>query len=394
MIRRNPETPKLIRQRGAALAGSNRKLTSELAKNFREGIRVDLEERRVEVLAAVVEAGKSIRYANHKTKITALRTPDGTTTASRRGMEKVIHDSYSDLFDSYVHLPPHHMRVNRKERTLDEGQPWEHQGFKKGKKNRNLPSPDRIKLEQLNYLPSVLIITPARLFTRFLSEYKFLRQWKTSRTVMLYKKGEPQDISNYSSILQSVIYRLFTRVILNRIERTLDEGQPYEQAGFRKESSTTGHVHTLSKLIELSREYKMSLCLTFIDLKKASDSLETEAVIKALGNQGVPTPYIAILLQLLRGLEWDDMGVSVDDGHLHHLRFADIVLTTSSINQPERMLVKFDETCRKIGLQLNQDKTMFMRNGWVLDRPFTLNATNIFECSSYVYQGREVNTIN
>uniref|UniRef100_A0A7I4Z4J5 Reverse transcriptase domain-containing protein n=1 Tax=Haemonchus contortus TaxID=6289 RepID=A0A7I4Z4J5_HAECO len=39
----------------------------------------------------------------------------------------------------------------------------------------------------------------------------------------------------------------------------------------------------------------MPLCLTFIDLKKAFDTVETEAVIDALGNQGVPTLYIKML---------------------------------------------------------------------------------------------------
>ncbi|EPB66375.1 lectin C-type domain protein [Ancylostoma ceylanicum] len=38
----------------------------------------------------------------------------------------------------------------------------------------------------------------------------------------------------------------------------------------------------------------MPLCLTFIDLKKAFDTVETEAVLEALGNQGVPTQYIRI----------------------------------------------------------------------------------------------------
>ncbi|VDO60746.1 unnamed protein product [Heligmosomoides polygyrus] len=75
---------------------------------------------------------------------------------------------------------------------------------------------------------------------------------------------------------------LFTRVILNRISRTLDEGQPREQAGFRRGFSTIDHIHTITKLIEVSREYKLPLCLTFIDLKKAFDSVETEAVHEAL----------------------------------------------------------------------------------------------------------------
>ncbi|KAK6739655.1 hypothetical protein RB195_008260 [Necator americanus] len=58
------------------------------------------------------------------------------------------------------------------------------------------------------------------------------------------------------------------------------------------------------------------------------------------------------------------------------------------------MLTEFDETCGCIGLQLNLQKTMFMRNGCVSDAPFMLNGTNISECTSYVYLGRELNMMN
>ncbi|KAK6755664.1 hypothetical protein RB195_014192 [Necator americanus] len=98
----------------------------------------------------------------------------------------------------------------------------------------------------------------------------------------------------------------------------------------------------------------------------------------------------------MRMLQCDDMGAKVDGGQLHHLRFADnIVLITSSINGADRMLVDlYVETCGKIGLQLNLQKTMFMRNGWVSDDPFTLNGTNSSECSSYVYLAQEINMKN
>ncbi|KAK6764161.1 hypothetical protein RB195_024473 [Necator americanus] len=259
------------------------------------------------MLAEAAEAGKSIRYArrdfaNRKTKMTALQNKKGTTSALGRGMEKIIYDYYSDLFD-----------------------------------------------------------TLARLFTRYLSDCRVPEQWKTSKTVLMHR----QPIC-----LLSVIYKLFTRVILNRIEKILDEGQPCEQAGFRKGFSTIDHIHIVSKSIEVSREYKMPLCLTFIDLKKAFDSLETEAVVKALDNQGVPPQYIKVFRELysnlatgispfykyiiidvkrgvqkndtippkiftatlenaMRKLEWEDMGVKVDGRQLHHLRFTDdIVLIT------------------------------------------------------------------
>ncbi|KAE9414292.1 hypothetical protein Angca_002828, partial [Angiostrongylus cantonensis] len=70
------------------------------------------------------------------------------------------------------------------------------------------------------------------------------------------------------------------------------------KAGFRKGFSTMDHIHTITRLIEASREYKRPLCLTFIDLEKAFDSIEIEAVMEALGSQGVPTQYIKILREL------------------------------------------------------------------------------------------------
>uniref|UniRef100_A0A0K0D3L9 Ig-like domain-containing protein n=1 Tax=Angiostrongylus cantonensis TaxID=6313 RepID=A0A0K0D3L9_ANGCA len=58
------------------------------------------------------------------------------------------------------------------------------------------------------------------------------------------------------------------------------------------------------------------------------------------------------------------------------------------------MLADFDKACGKIGLRLNLKKTMFTKNGLVSFAPFTLNGTNISECSSYVYLGREINMMN
>ncbi|KAK6749007.1 hypothetical protein RB195_001551 [Necator americanus] len=214
-------------------------------------------------------------------------------------MEKIIYDFYSDLFDSHVHLPPHHLGED--EHFIAEVLPSEIRHAIMSVKNRTAPGPDRIRPEQLKP-EDFRQYTLARLSTSYLvgfSECKVPQQWKTRKTVLFYKKGDPHNIGNYHPIcLLSVIYKLFTRVILNRIEKVLDEGQPCEQAEFRKGFSTIDHIHTVSKLIEVSREYKMPLCLTFTDLKKAFYSVETEAVVEALDNQGVPTQYIKVLREL------------------------------------------------------------------------------------------------
>ncbi|XGW33871.1 hypothetical protein V3C99_017948 [Haemonchus contortus] len=306
------ETLELIRQRGMARATGNNQLTSKLKKPCREAIKEDLRERRGAFMDDAAEAGKSIRKArrssaNYKTEITSLRRLDRTVTASRRAMEKVIYDFYSDLFDSHVYLPTHHLRQD--EYIAPSVLPPEIRHAITSIKNCTAPGPDRIKPEHLKSIPPVIIETLARLFTRYLSECKVPTSWKTSKTVLLYKKRATDDIGNYRPICPlSVIYKFFTRNIFNKIGRILDEGQPCEQARFRRGFSTidhivkrliVDHIHTVTRLIEVSQEYKMLICLTGIDLKKAFDTVETGAVIEALGNPGMkPWATRAFLLNI------------------------------------------------------------------------------------------------
>ncbi|KAK6744995.1 hypothetical protein RB195_011606 [Necator americanus] len=70
-------------------------------------------------------------------------------------------------------------------------------------RNRTKPGPDRIRSELLKNLPPVLIKTLARLVT---SEFKAPNQWKTSKTVLVYKKG---DDTTLATISQSAYYRSF-----------------------------------------------------------------------------------------------------------------------------------------------------------------------------------------
>ncbi|KAK6764650.1 hypothetical protein RB195_024828 [Necator americanus] len=138
-------TLKLIRRRVAARAAGNEELTFELARLCREATREVLKERKAEVLAEAAEAGKSIRYARRdfairKMRMTALRNPEEKTIASRREIEKIIYDFYSDLFDSHVHFPPHHLREDG--HAIREVLPSEIRHAITSVRKRTPPSPD------------------------------------------------------------------------------------------------------------------------------------------------------------------------------------------------------------------------------------------------------------
>uniref|UniRef100_A0A0K0CYS8 Reverse transcriptase domain-containing protein n=1 Tax=Angiostrongylus cantonensis TaxID=6313 RepID=A0A0K0CYS8_ANGCA len=85
------------------------------------------------------------------------------------------------------------------------------------------------------------------------------------------------------------------------------------------------------------------------------------------GNTISPKLFTVTIQNLMPISECNDMGMVIDDRHLHHLRFADdMVLITSNISHAERMPTGFDRACGKISLRRNLKKTMFMKNGLVL----------------------------
>ena len=80
-----------------------------------------------------------------------------------------------------------------------------------------------------------------------------------------------------------------------RIERTLNENQPREQAGFRKGYSTSDHLQALNYTIEKSNEYNLPLWIGFIDYQKAFDTVEHFAIFEALRKTNISETCVNIL---------------------------------------------------------------------------------------------------
>ncbi|CAD6192360.1 unnamed protein product [Caenorhabditis auriculariae] len=376
--------------------------------------------------------------------MTALKDENGQLKTSRNEMERLTVDFYTKLFRSDVPVPRTPTPPPEDEPPiLPEEVKYAIRKLKVG----TAAGPDNISSELLKAGGDSLYRLLARHFSKYLSEASIPEQWKTSKTILIPKKGDLTDLNNFRPIsLLSVVYKLFTKVIVNRLEKQLDNFQPPSQAGFRRNYSCLDHIHALTQVVERHREHQMPLALAFVDYYKAFDSVEINAVLNALASAGVATKYVELIansnegtsttIQLfdkklsipirkgvrqgdtispklfstaledaMRQLGWDEehdwedstdiRGINIDGKVLTNLRFADdIVLFSSSTTELSSMLNDLDEVGKKIGLKMNVKKTQWMKNRFCDQGKVTLEGRDLQEVTSYIYLGREVNMVN
>ena len=305
------------------------------------------------------------------------------------------------------------------------------------------PGPDKIVPEMLKGAREKISSVLVSFFNECVRTQEIPETFPDALTVLLFKKGDASVITNYRPIsLLNIIYKLFTKVVHNRMERVLEEGQTREQAGFRRAFGTVEHIFTVQQVIERYREYEELLAgrreylyLVFVDFAKAFDSVEYNAVWKSLQEMGVsshligilrkmyevgkskvkvndsevpiviergvrqgdtisPVLFTACLRSVFRTLEWDEKGVRMNGEYLSHLDFADdIVLFARSRKQAEEMVRELEDAAEKVGLRVNASKTVFMT--MCVSRqarsPLKMRSGEIECVESVVYLGRELN---
>ena len=305
---------------------------------------------------------------------------------------------------------------------------WEVEAALRKMKNGKEAGKDQVNIETLKAGDETIAKQLAKLYTKCITERYIPKTWKEANMVIFFKKGNRKDIKNYRPIcLLSNMYKLFTKIITTRLEKKLDENQPREQAGFRSKYSTTDHIHAINQLKEKCREYNIPLCVAFVDYEKAFDSVQTQAILTSLQEQGIEDVYIEILkdiytdssvtvhlhkesekIRIKRGvrqgdtmspklftatlesifrrLNWENKGVKIDGEFLSNLRFADdIFLCTETPQELQQMLQELSDESRQMGLKMNITKTKVM----VVDNtPINVNNVLIENVPGYVYLGQ------
>ena len=131
----------------------------------------------------------------------------------------------------------------------------------------------------------------------------FPNQLKVAKVIPLYKDGDRSDPSNYRPIsLLPVIGKIFEKIIYLRTVNFLDHFKLLNknQFGFRKKRSTIDAICSLTENIHhvLNNRYVTTLC-TFIDLKKAFDTVDHSILLDKCHRIGLRGPVLKILKSYL-----------------------------------------------------------------------------------------------
>ena len=115
----------------------------------------------------------------------------------------------------------------------------------------------------------------------------FPRSWKHAFTILIHKKGDENDPSNFRPItLQPVFAKVYSSLIRNRIYNFLTENHYIEsriQKGFWKGvSGTIEHTELLSHMINPARGKQRQIIIALIDLKNAFGEVDHRLLLKTL----------------------------------------------------------------------------------------------------------------
>ena len=337
--------------------------------------------------------------------IMSMKKESGEITTDREEILTICANFYKSLYTQTVPTPESTMKSSPDTEEIPEFTEEEVERAIKRMKRHKAQGVDGITSDIIKLGGPIVLTYLTNIFNNIIKTKQIPDSWHEAKTVILFKKGDPEDIKNYRPIsLLSHSYKIFTRLLQTRIERTLDENQPREQAGFRKGCSTTDHLQALNQIIEKSSEYNLPLCIGFIDYEKAFDAVEDFAIFEALRKTNVNETYINILQNIYnqatarvhldklvstefpihRGVRQGDPlspklfravmdevfkkadiseGVNVDGENQTNLRFADdVALFNETTKQMEKHLNNLNSESLKIDLKIHKGKTKYMTN--------------------------------
>ncbi|KAG8175810.1 hypothetical protein JTE90_013361 [Oedothorax gibbosus] len=162
------------------------------------------------------------------------------------------------------------------------------------------PGPDRLSYEHLKLAdPDCKII--AKIFNFCLYKKRIPTAWKKSKTILIHKKGDENDLNNWRPIsLCNSLYKLYTGCLSSRLVNWITDFEILSpcQKGFLPFDGVFEHRFVLNHALTMTKRNKDDICLAQIDLTNAFGSIPHQAINVALQEAGAGPHFREIIVDL------------------------------------------------------------------------------------------------
>ena len=142
----------------------------------------------------------------------------------------------------------------------------------------------------------------------FWRKKSFPKQWSNGIIKPIYKKGDPNEPSNYRAItLVSCLGKLYTSIVNERLKKWALQNDVITDAqfGFKADYSTIDAIFILESFISKAIREKKKMYCAFVDLKRAFDSVYRMGLWYKMINSGIDGKQF----QLIRSIYLDVLKV-------------------------------------------------------------------------------------
>jgi CRISPR/Cas system-associated protein endoribonuclease Cas2 len=157
-------------------------------------------------------------------------------------------------------------------------------------KLRKAPGPDGLPGEFFKNALCAIVPFFLRFFNVLFEKGIYPENWTQSIMLPLYKKGDPNNPSNYRGIsLTDISGKIYGTIINRRIQNWVNENNITGecQAGFKKGYSTIDHMFTLLACVQKQLSLHRKLYVAFIDFEKCFDSINRNLLWPILFKQEI-----------------------------------------------------------------------------------------------------------
>ena len=263
---------------------------------------------------------------------------------------------------------------------------------------KSAAGPDGISSEEMKRVP---IIRATAFLNACLMLGEALPSFLVSRTVLIPKADIPSGPEEFRPIsISNMDCRLYHKLLASRAERLSQLA--FQQRAFRSVDGVAANTMVLNAILSDAKRKNKSLVLTFIDLRKAFDTVSHDSIIRCAGRAGLPSHLLSYLrtyysngttclldqqMRLNNGVRQGDplspwlfnavmdealshvsipgMGYEMNGEHISYLAFADDVVLIN---------------CSSVGAQSSCDNLLH----WLSESGLT---ANILKCSTLRIQG-------